>query len=233
MKKWVRTRNVSLLPDGYPIDRDFKPRYNPWDERPCLVADGDVFAEIAKGNLEMVTDHIDHFDETGIVLKSGRHLAADIIVTATGLQLQALGGVPITVDGEEVKCNERFSYRAHMIDGVPNLFWCIGYFNASWTLRADITARSAARLIEHMKAHGFTHAYPHLDEQPTAEEPTWDLQAGYLKRGLSALPRSGTKRPWAMPRDFVIDSIENRFRYQIDKDMVFGHQRVRGPLVGS
>ena len=227
VRGFVRRQNVSLLPQGYPVDVDFKPNYNPWDERMCLVADGDVFTEIAKGRLEVITDHIDHFDAEGITCKSGKHLDADIIVTATGLQLQALGGVRVSVDGTEVKPQERFSYKAHMLDDVPNLFWCIGYTNASWTLRADMTARATAKLIGYMKANGYTHAYPHLGPEPIAEKPTWDLQAGYVRRSLNALPKSGAKRPWVVRQDFLADAIDFRFRDRVDEDMVFG--RVSAP----
>lgn len=232
VRGFVRRQNVSLLPQGYPVDVDFRPNYNPWDERMCLVADGDVFEEISKGRLEVVTDHIDHFDADGITCKSGRHLDADIIVTATGLQLQALGGVRVSVDGTEVKPQERFSYKAHMLDDVPNLFWCIGYTNASWTLRADMTARATARLIGYMKANGYTHAYPHLGPEPIAEKPTWDLQAGYVRRSLNALPKSGAKRPWMVRQDFLADAIDFRFRDKIDEDMVFGQVSVPKQLVG-
>lgn len=222
VRAFIRRQNVNLLPQGYPVDVNFKPSYNPWDERLCLVADGDVFTEISKGRLEVITDHIDHFDADGIVCKSGKHLDADIIVTATGLQLQALGGVRVSVDGTEVKPQDRFSYKAHMLDGVPNLFWCIGYTNASWTLRADMTARATAKLIGHMKANGYTHAYPHLGPEPIVEKPTWDLQAGYVRRSLNALPKSGAKRPWVVRQDFLADAIDFRFRDKIDEEMVFG-----------
>ena len=232
VRGFVRRQNVSLLPQGYPVDVDFKPNYNPWDERMCMVADGDVFTEIAKGRLEVITDHIDHFDAEGITCKSGKHLDADIIVTATGLQLQALGGVRVSVDGTEVKPQERFSYKAHMLDDVPNLFWCIGYTNASWTLRADMTARATAKLIGYMKANGYTHAYPHLGPEPIAEKPTWDLQAGYVRRSLNALPKSGAKRPWVVRQDFLADAIDFRFRDKIDEDMVFWRVSVPKQLVG-
>jgi cation diffusion facilitator CzcD-associated flavoprotein CzcO len=232
VRKFVRWQNVSRLPKGYPVDVDFKPSYNPWDERMCLVADGDVFEEISKGRLEVVTDHIDHFDPSGIVCKSGRHLDADIVVTATGLQLQALGGVRVSVDGTEVKPQERFSYKAHMLDDVPNLFWCIGYTNASWTLRADMTARATAKLLDYMDAGGYTHAYPHLGGEPIAEKPTWDLQAGYVQRSLHALPKSGAKRPWVVRQDFLADAIDFRFLDKIEEDMVFGRVASPAQLVG-
>lgn len=232
VKKVVRSQNISRLPEGYPIDVDFKPSYNPWDERLCLVADGDLFTEISRGTLEVVTDHIDHVDATGIALTSGRHLNADIIVTATGLNLLALGGVRISIDGTEVKPQDRFSYKAHMLEDVPNLIWCIGYTNASWTLRADITARATAKLMAHMKAHGYTHAYPHRPATAMAEKPTWDLQAGYVLRNPHALPKSGTKRPWVVRQDFFADALDYRFLDKIDEDMVFGKVTAPAQLVG-
>jgi len=232
MKKMVRWQNTKQLPAGYPVDRDFKPRYNPWDQRLCLVADGDVFTEISKGRLEVVTDHIDHLDEAGIALASGRHLDADVIVKATGLTLLALGGVRISVDGTEVKPQDRFSYKAHMLEDVPNLIWCIGYTNASWTLRADITARATAKLLRYMKAEGYTHAYPHPPRGPMPEQPTWDLQAGYVQRNAHALPKSGTKRPWVVRQDFLADAIDYRFVDKIDEDMVFGRIRKPAELAG-
>ena len=232
MKKMVRWQNTKQLPAGYPVDRDFKPRYNPWDQRMCLVADGDVFTEISKGRLEVVTDHIDHVDASGIALTSGRHLDADVIVKATGLNLLALGGVRISVDGTEVKPQERFSYKAHMLEDVPNLIWCIGYTNASWTLRADITARATAKLLGYMKSHGYTHAYPHPSGAPMAEKPTWDLQAGYVQRNAHALPKSATKRPWVVRQDFLADAVDYRFIDKVDEDMVFGRVRTPAELTG-
>ena len=165
------------------------------------------------------------------MLTSGSHLDADIIVKATGLQLQALGGVRITMDGAEIKPQDRFSYKAHMLEDVPNLIWCIGYTNASWTLRADMTARSAARLLAYMNANGYTHAYPHLGGGPIAEAPLWNLQAGYVLRNPHALPKSSTKRPWVVRQDFLVDSIDHRFLDKIDEDMVFGRVSTRA-LVG-
>jgi cation diffusion facilitator CzcD-associated flavoprotein CzcO len=232
VKKVVRTQNISKLPSGYPVDVDFKPSYNPWDERLCLVADGDLFTEISRGALEVVTDHIAHFDASGIVLKSGRRLDADIIVTATGLNLLALGGVRISIDGAELKPQDRFSYKAHMLEDVPNLFWCIGYTHASWTLRADMTARAAARLIDYMKTHGYTHAYPHPSAGRMPEKPTWDLQAGYVMRNPHALPKSAKKRPWVVRQDYFADAFDHRFLDKVDEEMVFGRVRTPAQLVG-
>ncbi|MEB3983593.1 NAD(P)/FAD-dependent oxidoreductase [Mycobacterium sp. 663a-19] len=231
VKRLLRHVATKNLPDGYDIDTHFKPRYNPWDQRMCLIPDADLYAAITAGRAEVVTDHIDHFDAGGITLKSGGHLDADIIVTATGLQLQALGGASISLDGVEINPRDRFVYKAHMLEDVPNLFWCVGYTNASWTLRADITARATAKLMAHMASHGYTHAAPHLGDQPMAEKPAWDIQANYVKRALHALPKSGTKRPWNVRQNYLADAIDYKFD-RIEEAMVFGRAGDRAPLAG-
>jgi cation diffusion facilitator CzcD-associated flavoprotein CzcO len=220
--KWMfRRMQTRRLPEGYDVDIHFNPPYQPWDQRICLAADGDIYEAIKAGRVEMVTDHIDHFDSSGIALKSGRHLDTDIVVTATGLQLQALGGVALSLDGTEIKSQDRFVYKAHMLEDVPNLFWCVGYVNASWTLRADMTARATAKLLAHMRAHGYTSAYPHHDGPPMSEKLSWDLEAGYVLRNLHALPKSGTKRPWNVRQNYFADAIDYRFD-RITEAMVFG-----------
>ena len=225
---WIRQIAVRYLPEGYDVDTHFKPRYNPWDQRLCLIPDADLYVAIGEGRAEVVTDHIDHFDSTGIALKSGEHLDADVIVTATGLQLQALGGVAVSMDGAEVKPQDRFVYKAHMLEEVPNLFWCVGYTNASWTLRADMTARATAKLLHHMASHGYTHAYPHLDGEPMPEKSAWDIQAGYVLRAPHALPKSGIKRPWNVRQNYYADAIDYRFD-RITEAMVFG----RAPVLAN
>ncbi|WIM87400.1 NAD(P)/FAD-dependent oxidoreductase [Candidatus Mycobacterium wuenschmannii] len=230
--KWL-IRQVALhyLPKGYDVDTHFKPRYNPWDQRLCLIPDADLYVAIGDGRAEVVTDHIDHFNSSGIALTSGQHLDADIIVTATGLQLQALGGVAVSMDGAEVKPQERFVYKAHMLEEVPNLFWCVGYTNASWTLRADMTARATAKLLNHMASHGYTHAYPHLGGEPMPEKSAWDIQAGYVLRAPHALPKSGIKRPWNVRQNYFADAIDYRFD-RITEAMVFGTAEQKAALAG-
>lgn len=222
----IRRGATAKLPAGYPVDVHFKPRYDPWDQRVCLDADGDLFAAISGGHVEVVTDRIDHFDATGIALESGRHLDADIVVTATGLQLQALGGVTISIDGREIRPQDRFVYKAHMLEDVPNLAWCVGYTNASWTLRADITAQQVAKLLNYMQSRGYTHAYPHPGAAPMTEKPAWDIQAGYVLRSPHALPKSGTVRPWNVRQNFFADAIDHRVD-RIDEQMIFGRVAAR------
>jgi cation diffusion facilitator CzcD-associated flavoprotein CzcO len=231
IKQLLRRKAVDSLPDGYDVDVHFKPRYNPWDQRMCLIPDADLYNSIAEGGAEVVTDEVDHVDATGIVLKSGAHLDADIIVTATGLQLQALGGAAISLDGEKVDHRQRFVYKAHMLEDVPNLFWCVGYTNASWTLRADITARATATLMAHMASHGYAHAYPHRGNEPMAEKPSWDINAGYVKRSAHELPKSGTKRPWNVRQNYLADAVDYRFD-RIEEAMEFGRVADRAPVAG-
>jgi cation diffusion facilitator CzcD-associated flavoprotein CzcO len=225
--RWlIRNRTVAALPPGYDVDVHFKPRYNPWDQRMCLVLDGDLFEHISDGRAEVVTDHIDHVDAEGIVLRSGRRLDADVIVTATGLQLQALGGIRLSIDGDEIEPTDRFVYKEYLLEDVPNMAWCIGYTNASWTLRADMTARAVAKLLAYMGEHGYTHAYPHLGKVTLQEKPAFDLAAGYIQRAPHALPRSGTRRPWHVRHNYVLDVIDHRFD-RIEESMVFGRAPVR------
>ena len=152
----------------------------------------------------MVTDHVDHVDADGIVLESGRRIDADVIVTATGLQLQSLGGATISVDGEKVDPHDRFLYRRHMLEDVPNAASCVGYTNASWTLGADLTAQSFAKLLAYMNSHGYSHAYPHLGDVNMPEQPAFNLDSGYVKRGLHMLPKSGTRRPWMLSHNSCV-----------------------------
>jgi cation diffusion facilitator CzcD-associated flavoprotein CzcO len=224
--KWlIRTIASRRLPEGYPVDVHFKPRYDPWDQRLCLILDDDLYNGISDGHVDVVTDHIDSFDSSGIVLRSSERVDADVIVTATGLQLQALGGVSVSIDGAEVKPQDRFVYKEHMLEDIPNLAWCVGYINASWTLRADLTARAVAKLLAYMDSHGYTHAYPHLGDKPMPEKPAWDLKAGYVQRALHALPKSGTHRPWNVRHNYVLDVIDHRFD-RIEESMVFGRAAV-------
>jgi cation diffusion facilitator CzcD-associated flavoprotein CzcO len=224
-KSYIRSHAKRNLPKGYPVDVHFKPRYDPWDQRLCAMLDDDFYEAISTGRLDIVTDHIDHIDSAGIVLRSGQRIDADVIITATGIQLQALGGVVLTVDGEEVKPQDRFVYKEHMLEDIPNMAWCVGYINASWTLRADLTARAFAKLVSYMDSHGYTHAYPHLGDKPMPEKPAWNINAGYVQRSAHVLPKSGTHRPWNVRHNYVLDAIDHRLD-RIEESMVFGRAAV-------
>ena len=183
--------------------------------------EADLYKAISDGSVEMVTDHIDHMDATGIALKSGRRIDTDVVITATGLRLQALGGITVSIDGDKIDPHEHFLYRRYMFEDVPNMAWSFGYINASWTLGADLTARSVAKLLEYMNARGYTHAYPHLGETEMDEQPTFHLQSGYVRRGRHVHPKSGTHRPWKVSHNFLRDALRRRFD-RIEESMVFG-----------
>ena len=220
-KRRLRSIAEANLPAGYDIDTHFKPPYNPWDQRLCFILGADLYRAISAGDVEMVTDHVDRVDATGIVLRSGRHLDADVIITATGIQLQAFGGITISVDGEKVNPHDRFLFRRHLLEDVPNAAWCMGYTNASWTLGADLTARWVAKLLAYMDSHGYTHAFPHLGNVHMPEQPAFNLQSGYVLRSLDVLPKSGTRRPWMLSHNFMRDVLARPFE-SIEESMVFG-----------
>ena len=220
-KRLLRAGAEKNLPEGYDIDTHFTPPYNPWDQRMCFILDSDFYKAVAAGAVEMVTDHIDHMDAAGIVLKSGRHLDADVIITATGIQLQALGGITVSIDGEKIDPHQRFAFRRHLLEDIPNAAWCFGYSNASWTLGADMTARSVAKLLAYMDSHGYTHAYPHLGDVHMPEQPVFNLQSGYVLRSPNVLPKSGVRRPWAVSNNYLRDALGKPFE-SVEESMVFG-----------
>jgi cation diffusion facilitator CzcD-associated flavoprotein CzcO len=199
------------LPDGYHLDPDFSPRYNPWDQRMCIVPDGDLFEAIKAGKASIATDDIDTFTEGGVRLQSGRHVDADLIVTATGLQLVPCGNVQLDIDGMPVEAGDRFMYRGFMLSDVPNLAVCIGYTNASWTLRADLTSRSVCRLINRMDREGHAQVVPRLSEPGTRPRPLLDLTSGYVQRAAAALPKQGDRPPWRLRQNYVLDFLSARF----------------------
>lgn len=185
----------------------FTPSYMPWDERLCAVPDGDLFKALRAGDASVVTDHIDTFTKTGIRLKSGRELEADIIVTATGLQVQMLGGLKLTVDGEARELHDQMTYKAVLVEDVPNLAWIFGYTNAPWTLKSDIAGQYICRLLQHMDDHGYDVATPRDTVGCATGDGILDsLQSGYVQRAKDTLPRQGTQGPWKVEMDYGRDS---------------------------
>jgi cation diffusion facilitator CzcD-associated flavoprotein CzcO len=182
----------------------FTPPYDPWDQRLCLVPDGDLFAALRSGKASVVTDRIAEFDGTGIRLESGGHLDADVVVTATGLVLLPIGGMRLTVDGQDVDLSQTVSYKGFMVSGVPNFAMTIGYTNASWTLKADLVARYVCRLLAHLDRNGYAAATP-LAPAEGGTEPFIGLSAGYVQRSLTALPRQGSRAPWKLYQNYVRD----------------------------
>jgi cation diffusion facilitator CzcD-associated flavoprotein CzcO len=214
---WIRDKARDALPPGYPVERDFAPSYAPWDQRLCLVPDGDLFESIKSGKVAIATGEIERFTTDGIRLKSGETIAVDIIVTATGLNMRLLGGIDLTVDGEAVRAPDHLIYKGMMLSGVPNLFVAFGYVNASWTLRADLTARSVCRLLNSMDAKGQTVCVA----RPPAgigRRPVMELTSGYVQRAASILPRQGDRQPWRVPQNYLKDVAGMRFR-RIDEGL--------------
>jgi monooxygenase len=215
------------LPPDFDIGKHFTPNYNPWDQRLCLVPDADLFQAIKQKKADVITDHISHFDETGIQLKSGEHLDADIIVTATGLELQVLSGMPVTVDGKDVNFADTFSYKGIMYSGVPNLATAFGYTNASWTLKADLTAEYVCRLINHMQETKTTECRPKVPDAGMQPAPWLDFTSGYVTRAMERFPKQGTVAPWKVYQNYALDIWAFRFGKLDDGVMQFqtSHQQ--------
>jgi cation diffusion facilitator CzcD-associated flavoprotein CzcO len=208
------------LPAGFDVETHFGPPYDPWDQRLCLVPDGDLFTAIREGRADVVTDRIATFTETGIALESGAELAADVVVTATGLNLLPIGGMTLTVDGEPVELSERVSYKGMMVSGVPNFAMTIGYTNASWTLKADLVARYVCRLLRHMAAHGHAICTP-VAPPGGGTEPFIGLSSGYVQRSVAALPRQGGRAPWRLYQNYVRDVLLMRRGPVVDEGVRF------------
>ena len=209
----------------YPrLKKDLTPSYGPWDQRLCLIPDGDMFRVVREKQADIVTGHIARFTPTGIELKDGRHLEADIIITATGLKMEIMSGVSLSVDNHAVKLCDTISYRGFMYSDVPNLVSSFGYSNASWTLKSDLIGNYMCRLIKHMDAGGYGSATPHADTVTAQKESLMNLSSGYVDRALATLPKQGNREPWRSHHNYFIDRW-NLKRGAIDNDMVFTPRR--------
>ena len=204
-KKTILGAARKELPEGY-VEQHFTPHYNPWEQRMCLIPDGDMFKAISSGKAEVVTNTIDTFTQDGIRLADGRELPADIIVTATGLNVQALGGISVVVDGESVDMGKTLNYRGMMYSGIPNMAAIFGYLNASWTLRSDLTSEYVCRLLNYMDAHGYTQCMPVADRSVDAL-PQTEFSSGYLTRVQDQMPKLGSKAPWTMAKNYARDLV--------------------------
>lgn len=203
-RKVIRAINKKLLPEGFDVDKHFNPPYNPWDQRLCAVPDGDLFRTIRQGKASVVTDRIATFTESGILLESGQQLEADIIVTATGLNVQLFGGVELSVDGEPVSTSDSVCYRGFMLSGIPNFALAIGYTNSSWTLKVGLLCEHFCRLLNYMDARGYPAVRPIAD--PSIDtRPLLDFGAGYVQRALDKLPKQGVAEPWTMSMSYYRD----------------------------
>ncbi len=205
MRKVFMAQTKMLLPKDYPVEKHFSPAYNPWDQRVCLVPNGDFFKAISRGDASVVTDTIDTFTETGIRVSSGEELPADIVVSATGLQLLFAGGVEFVVDGERIDLADRFAYKGMMLEGVPNLAFVIGYINASWTLKAELICQRMTRIVNHLRTSGHRQVTPVRGADDFDEAPLLDMSSGYLQRSLDQMPKSAPRDPWKTHQDWFAD----------------------------
>jgi cation diffusion facilitator CzcD-associated flavoprotein CzcO len=222
-KKLILGGVRAYLGPDYDVATHFTPRYNPWEQRLCLVPDADLFMAIRRGKVSVVTDQIETFTEKGLKLKSGAELEADLIVTATGLNLEVLSGIQVTVDGNSIDPAKLFTYKGLMYSGVPNLASSFGYTNASWTLKCDLTCEYVCRLLNYMKKHGYAQCVPGLKDPSVTEEPWVDFSSGYVRRSLDKFPKQGSKAPWKLRQNYARDIMTLRFGRIDDGVMEFSN----------
>ncbi|MET8876057.1 NAD(P)/FAD-dependent oxidoreductase [Nocardia sp. NPDC004604] len=230
MRKRIKGWQRRWLPEDFDIDTHFTPTYNPWDQRLCLAPNGDFFRAIRKGRLDIVTDKVETFTETGLALASGATLDADIVITATGLNLLAFGGIELAVDGQRVKLPEHVAYKAMMLSDVPNFAYIIGYTNASWTLKADLVCEYVVRLLRRMDDNGYDRCTPVRDPSVGAASLFLNFNPGYVQRAASRFPIQGTKAPWRLRMNYLRDVVTLRHGRITDSAMVFERARNRDPV---
>jgi cation diffusion facilitator CzcD-associated flavoprotein CzcO len=226
VKKWLVGLAKKELGEDYDI-KHFTPSYNPWDQRVCVVPDGDLFKSIKDGKSSVVTDHIDRFTKKGILLKSGQELEADIIVTATGLKILFIGGIELRVDGQPIDVSKKLLYKGMMLEDVPNLALAFGYTNASWTLKADLTAEYVCRLLQYLDAKGKPQATP---------RPFLTFSSGYVQRAVGHTPKQGDRRPWRLYMNYALDMLAIRYDKLDDGTLKFtdGTRRTTSePAIGA
>lgn len=210
IKSLIMKGAARQLPEGFEVEKHFNPRYNPWDQRLCVVPDGDFFQAIKAGKASVETDEIAHFTEKGIRLMSGKDAEADVIVLATGLKIKLLGGATLEVDGKAVDTSELMAYKGMMMSGIPNMAVAFGYTNASWTLKTDLTANYVCRLLNYMDRKGYETVVPRKQDGVEAE-PFLNLSSGYIQRASSIMPKQGSRRPWRVYQNYLMDMLTTRF----------------------
>jgi cation diffusion facilitator CzcD-associated flavoprotein CzcO len=223
VRNLIRKGTIKALPQGYDVDKHFKPKYDPWDQRMCAIPDGDLFKAISDGSAEIVTDRIETFDERGIELESGTQLDADIVITATGLNLLFGGGVEFSIDGKVAGPSDSMTYKGMMLSEVPNLAFTLGYSNASWTLKADLTSEYVCRLLNHMDAHGYSQCVARARGLAPSDEPIVELTAGYVLRAIEQLPKQGPGDPWTLKMNYAKDLRALRHGALVDSAMEFSN----------
>jgi monooxygenase len=223
VKRMIRKGVERQLPKGYDVDTHFNPNYNPWDQRMCLVPNGDLFKAIKSGKASVVTDHIKSFTESGLLLESGGELEADIIVTATGLELLFIGGIEMSVDGEVVDLPSKLTYKGMMLEGVPNFALAVGYTNASWTLKCDLTCQYVARLLNRLHETGLRQCAPMNSDASVVPEPLLGLSSGYVMRSAHKFPKQGSRYPWRVYQSYLKDYRALKVKGIDDDAMVFSN----------
>jgi cation diffusion facilitator CzcD-associated flavoprotein CzcO len=225
----LRKGQERQLPKGYDIDTHLTPTYNPWDQRLCLIPDGDFFKAIRAGKASISTDRIERFTAKGLRLASGEELEADVIITATGLNLLAIGGMELAVDGKDIDLPSTVAYKGMMLSGVPNFALTLGYTNASWTLKADLVAEYVCRLLKHMDRHGQGVVTPLAPAPDEPLSPLIDLQSGYVLRSVDKLPRQGPEAPWRLHQNYPRDVLLMRRGSVADEGVRFGPAATAAP----
>ena len=210
VKQWILGGVRMALGPDYDVATHFTPRYNPWDQRLCLVPDGDLFKAIRENRASVITKEIDTFTKGGVRLTDGSELEADIVITATGLVLQVLGGVEVSVDGRAIDFAKELTYKGMMYADVPNLASAFGYTNASWTLKCDLTCEYVCRLINYMDRHNYRQCMPHNGDPTIEPMPSLDFSSGYVQRSIAKLPKQGSKRPWRLYQNYALDIVSLR-----------------------
>ncbi len=222
VKKFVKGQIKKVLGKDYDVETHFNPKYNPWDERLCVVPDSDLLHAIKDGKCAVVTDHIDTFTSDGILLKSGKELKADLIVSATGLVIKMAGGMKIEVDGVVQDISKLVNYKGLMLQDIPNLGVIVGYTNASWTLKADLVCAYICRLLNYMDEKGFQQCVPKLDNENIEVQPVIDFSSGYIQRALDKMPKQGDKFPWKLHQNYIKDMVNLRYGKIDDGYLEFG-----------
>jgi len=232
-RRILRGFNERALPEGYDVDVHFNPTYNPWDQRLCAVPDGDLFKAISAGKASVVTDHIDRFTETGIRLTSGDELEADIIVTATGLNLLAFGGMHFVVDGDEVDLSGKLAFKSMMLSDIPNFAFAVGYTNSSWTLKVDLVCEHLCRILNLMDREGYSTFVATNNDANMPTRPLLDFTANYVLRAMDQWPKQGTRGPWTVEMDYLVDRTRLRKGPIVDDALHFGRRTVGAKVAAS
>ena len=233
MKGLVRAGLKQELGPDFPLRPHFTPSYKPWDQRLCLVPDADLFKSLREGSSSIVTDQIETFTSTGLQLKSGQVLDADLVITATGLALQVIGGAQLSVDGTLVDLPHSMSYKGMMLSDLPNAAYAVGYTNASWTLKVDLVSSYVCRLINYMDRHGYTQCVPRVTDPSITPEPLIDFSSGYVQRAINNFPKQGSRQPWKLYQNYIRDVLMLKFGTVADSSMEFSGGRTTAPAAAA